>query len=339
MGQTCRHGSRYIDVNILSCFKQKTHHINGPNRANILRNGINDTLAYRLAEILTKLNLGESLDPQALADEFKVTLRTIQRDLNVRFGCLPLIKSGGRYRLQDTKLGKLTIKDLEQFASLSGVAGLFPKLSERFLRGVFDSGQNSAWIVKGHNYEDLSGKETLFSDIERAINEHRHVEFNYTNSKNEFKFYAGLEPYKLLNQKGIWYLAACAHDTLKSFSVSRIEALQVETTTFVPRPAVEAELSRSESLWHGATRQRVVLRVSGKVADYFKRRKLLPHQEIEGQLVGGDLLVATTVVHADEVLPVVRYWIPHIRILEPVEMQQHLEGGLTDYLCPPLATK
>jgi predicted DNA-binding transcriptional regulator YafY len=297
-----------------------------------LTNGINDTLAYRLAEILTKLNMGESLDPQALAAEFKVTLRTVQRDLNVRFACLPLVKSGGRYRLQDAKLGKLTIKDLEQFASLSGVAGLFPKLSERFLRGAFDSGQNSAWMVKGHNYEDLRGKEPLFADIEQAVNEHRHVDFSYTKSNGEFKSYAGIEPYKLLNQKGIWYLSACAGDTLKSFSVSRIEALQVKESTFVPRQEVVAELHRNDSIWHGAARQRVVLQVSSEVATYFKRRKLVPNQVIETELESGDILVATDVAHADEVLPIVRYWIPHVRVLEPVEFQQQLESELAAYL-------
>ena len=43
-----------------------------------------DTLVYRLAQMLVKLNQGEKLDPQELASEFGVNLRTIQRDLNVR---------------------------------------------------------------------------------------------------------------------------------------------------------------------------------------------------------------------------------------------------------------
>jgi hypothetical protein len=47
--------------------------------------GNHDTLVYRLAQILVKLNQGEKLDPVTLADEFGVNLRTIQRDLNVRF--------------------------------------------------------------------------------------------------------------------------------------------------------------------------------------------------------------------------------------------------------------
>ena len=49
-----------------------------------------DKLAYRLTQILVKLNQGEKLDPQTLAEEFNVNLRTIQRDLNSRFAYLPL---------------------------------------------------------------------------------------------------------------------------------------------------------------------------------------------------------------------------------------------------------
>ena len=53
--------------------------------------GHHEILVYRLSQILIKLNQGEKLDPQDLADEFKVTLRTVQRDLNERFTYLPLI--------------------------------------------------------------------------------------------------------------------------------------------------------------------------------------------------------------------------------------------------------
>lgn len=54
-----------------------------------------DTLVYRLAQILIKLNQGEKLDPQALAAQFNVNLRTIQRDLNERFAYLPLERTDG----------------------------------------------------------------------------------------------------------------------------------------------------------------------------------------------------------------------------------------------------
>ena len=55
-----------------------------------MANTHHDTLVYRLAQMLVKLNQGEKLEPQALAEEFGVHLRTIQRDLNERFAYLPL---------------------------------------------------------------------------------------------------------------------------------------------------------------------------------------------------------------------------------------------------------
>jgi hypothetical protein len=48
------------------------------------------TIAYRLTELLRRLNEGERLDPQALARKFEVNLRTIQRDLNERLAFLDL---------------------------------------------------------------------------------------------------------------------------------------------------------------------------------------------------------------------------------------------------------
>jgi len=86
-------------------------------------------------------------------------MRTIQRDLNVRFAYLPLQKSNGRYHLDIAFLGKLNSKDIDRFASLAGVRGLFPSLSDDFLRDIFDTRMQDTLLVKGHSYEDLSGKE------------------------------------------------------------------------------------------------------------------------------------------------------------------------------------
>ena len=114
-----------------------------------MREADHDTLVHRLAMMLIKLNQGESLDPRVLAEEFGVNLRTIQRDLNERFGYLPLEKAEGRYRLDPAFLGKLSAKDIERFAGLAGVKGLFPSLSNEFLRDIFDSRVHSAFLVKG----------------------------------------------------------------------------------------------------------------------------------------------------------------------------------------------
>ena len=82
-----------------------------------LRKTAADPIAYRLTEILRRLNEGEKIDPQTLADDFKANLRTIQRDLNERFAFLELEKKDGRYSVNRTRLGTLSLADVERFAN------------------------------------------------------------------------------------------------------------------------------------------------------------------------------------------------------------------------------
>ena len=291
-----------------------------------------DTLVYRLSEVLTKLNQGESLDPQALADEFGVNLRTIQRDLNVRFAGLPLIKENGRYKMDEAHLGKLTIRDIERFAAFTGVSGLFPEMSGQFLKEVFATNANDAWQVRGHHYEDVREHRAMFVALKQAIVEKHTIQFRYNKTNGDTSVRIAVEPYKLINQKGIWYLAAWDDGRLKSFAITRIEALLLDEETFVPRKQVDKELADSDGIWLGEVRHRVLIQVSSQVATFFQRRNLVPNQVIEKETAGGGILVASTVVHIDEILPIIRYWIPHVRVLEPPHYQQILELGLADYL-------
>ena len=290
-----------------------------------------DTLVRRLAMMLVKLNQGECLDPLKLAEEFGVTLRTIQRDINQRFGYLPLEKSDGKYRMTPAFLGRLTLKDVERFASLAGIGGLFPSLSTEYLREIFDSRIESALIVKGHHYEDLAGKESVFRGLEQAIIARQTISFSYRKDDGG-KNYSGIEPYKLLNQKGIWYLAGKDSGKLKTFSFAKIERLMVLDETFVIDPTVDKTLIDEEGIWLGEAKIELVLKISKDVADYFKRRKLIANQVIEKELSDGGLIVSCKVGHPNQVIPIVRYWIPHLRVISPEGLQAELELQLTEYV-------
>lgn len=290
-----------------------------------------DTLVYRLAQMLVKLNQGEKLDPRSLADEFGVNLRTIQRDLNVRFAYLPLQKTNGLYHLDPTFLGKLTTRDVERFASLAGVRGLFPSLSDDFLRDIFDARMQSALLVKGHNYEDLAGKETLFRQLEQAIVARHHVAIEYRKD-DTYKNYVSLAPFKLMNHKGIWYLAARDGEKLKTFAFTRINGLRVLDSNFAPDVNIDKVLVEEEGIWFGEEMKEIVLKIAKEIAGYFKRRRLIANQVIEKELEDGGLIVSAKVGHPNQVLPIVRYWIPHIRIISPEGLQTEMERDLTRYL-------
>jgi predicted DNA-binding transcriptional regulator YafY len=290
-----------------------------------------DTLVRRLAMMLIKLNQGESLSPQELAEEFGVNLRTVQRDLNERFAYLPLQKVEGRYRIDPTFLGKLSTRDIERFASLAGVRGMFPSFSDDFLRDIFDSRIQAALLVKGHHYENLAGKEASFKSLERAIVAHRPVSFRYKADKGE-KSYVDVEPHKLMNHKGVWYLAGKDAGKLKTFAFTKIDALMISDSVFQPDPAVEATLLEQEGIWFSDHSVEVVLQVARGVAGYFTRRNLLANQTLVKTLQDGGLIISTKAGHANQVMPIVRYWLPHLRIISPHEMQRQLEAELSAYV-------
>lgn len=297
----------------------------------MMSDSTHDTLVYRLAQMLVKLNQGEKLDPRSLADEFGVNMRTIQRDLNERFAYLPLVKTEGRYHLDPTFLGKLSTKDIERFAGLAGVRGLFPSLSDDFLRDIFDSRVQAALLVKGHHYENLSGKETLFRDLEKAIIARYHVSFSYAKQEGP-KAFASVSPYKLINNKGIWYLAAQDEEKLKAFSLTKISRLETLRSQFTCDHKIDNQLAEEDGIWLSDAKQEIVLQVRPEVAGYFKRRRLIANQVIEKELEDGGLIISAKVGHLDQVLPIVRYWIPNLRIISPEGLQLEMEKGLSKYL-------
>jgi hypothetical protein len=75
-----------------------------------------------------------------------------------------------------------------------------------------------------------------------------------------------------------------------------------------------------------------VITGDAQAAPDFKRRRLIANQVIVKGLDDGGLIVSARVGHANQLLPIVRYWIPHLRIVSPVEMQAELDEGVRRYL-------
>lgn len=293
---------------------------------------IHDTLVYRLSRILFKLNQGEALDPRALAREFAVNLRTIQRDLNVRLAELQLQKIGSCYVIDPAFLGKFKLPDIQRFASRAGVQGLFPDLVDQFSSNLEGRQYASTLEVRGHNYEDLRGMQAQFKELQTAIVEQRCIRFSYRKSDASDKNVEDAHPYKLLNQKGIWYLIALVQAKLKTYAFTRMSGLWLGDTHFVLEPAVQEKIATNDSMWTSDQKTQLQIIVAAEVAFYFERRKLIPNQVIEQTRPDGSLLVGASISHPNQILPIVRYWIPHVRIVQPVQWQSALEDSLQSYL-------
>jgi predicted DNA-binding transcriptional regulator YafY len=105
-----------------------------------------------------------------------------------------------------------------------------------------------------------------------------------------------------------------------------------EDSQFEPDPDVVRTLEQEDSIWLNLKKTEVVLKIGAEAADYFRRRKLIDGQKIEKELADGGLLVSCLIAHPNQILPTVRYWLPHVRVISPEGLQGELEQQLKGYL-------
>ena len=274
---------------------------------------------------LVQIIRGRRLSTAALlARRLEVSERTIYRDLN-RLGDVVEPGADGVYQLASQFRSSLSPADLKTFARISGVEKLFPANDRRFWLDLLKPGPTSFLIRDGHfaaERPDCSD----FRNLGRAIEQKRRCQLSYTGKKR------CIEPYRLVHNKGIWYLAATENSRLKSLALLRISALRVLDEAFVPDAAIQAQIENDDDIWFGAERLEATVQVAACNAYYFLRRSVLPQQQLIEHQADGSLLLRCQVNHPNQLLPIIRYWIPHVRILEPAWLRQRLRDELTDYL-------
>jgi len=284
-----------------------------------------DTIAIRLYQILNIFNSGNSFTVDELVEEFGVSKRTIQRDLNERFSFLPIQKIDGRYSLESYFLGKLNFKDMKHFAALSGVKELYPELDDDFIRDILNEKVGKAFLVNGHKHENIRHKTDEFDALSLAVLQHKEVHFSYLDKQRVVK------PYKLVNTDGVWYLLADEDGTLKTYSLSKLQKLDITEDIFKPSTSFLDTIKSNNSKWFSDESIEVVLEIDVNIAEYFLRRELLPNQKTI-EKTDKALIVSTKVAYEDEILRIVRYWMPHIKILSPTQLSDRLKAELSTFL-------
>lgn len=286
-------------------------------------------LAYRLSEILVLLNQGKRLDTHQLAEEFNVSVRTIQRDIRDRFAYLDWEEFGPRYyKLNTQKLGFLDKEEIERFARFASVADLFPKVDQTF----YQEKLTESIKVKGFQYEDIRHLENEFRLLKQAIEKYQLVSFLYRkNNHTDGKFYK-IAPYSLINKNGIWYVIGTDQDKQKTFCFTQMTLLTALNETFEPNQQLQEEIKNNDSISVGNQLSEVLVKVSGFAAPYFLRRNLLPNQKLVHKAENGELILASENVNELDIIPLVQYWIPHLTVISPDGLQEKMVEKLKQYI-------
>ena len=123
------------------------------------------------------------------------------------------------------------------------------------------------------------------------------------------------------------------NEQLKSFTFSKINQFGStnESNVFSPKKQFLDIIFQNDTNWFSQTLIEVILEVDNVAKEYFFRKDILPNKQILEQK-DNSFTISTKVSYDDEILKVVKYWIPYIKIISPLYLQEKFNKILEDYL-------
>jgi len=294
-----------------------------------------DKILTRLTVILSKLNDGEALSVKELAKEFGTSERTIQRDFNERLVSFPIYQENKKWKMQDGFRVEKT-KSLEDEIVLDiiekiteSIGGKFSTKAHKLLSKIKNEDFNP--IYTKLNIEDISDRFEDIQILETAIKEKKEVTCSYNDEKHDV-YKTTIQPLKIVNFEGFWYLVALRDDVLKKYYLKNISNPKLTNTTFEKESELDMLLENSISVWFqkGIEPFEVKLFAKKSCAKYFKRRPL-PTQKIDSLNNDGSMEFSIQITHEMEILPIIKYWIPNLFVFEPKWIKEMLEEDLERY--------
>ncbi len=297
-----------------------------------------DRTVTRLITMLSKFSQNEIVISKELAKEFNVGIRTIQKDLRDRLiPNFPIyMHKRGEYRLMEgafiTKSYLTNDEMIILSLSLSKFKDIsdFDKTTDNLLKKLLKPNLNNPYYMKNDDVEDLDIDSKIVQTLEDAIKYQNIIEVN---TKISSKI---VEAYKMANYGGLWYLFArdTKDNKIKTFMISKIKSVNLTSKKHsFPKHSIDQILHKSHSPYYqDGNSYDVKVKVYKEIAHFFEQKDFLQSQEIEQILEDGSLIINFEISHDDAIDNIIKSWLPHIEILEPIRFRDKLKNELKEYL-------
>lgn len=202
-----------------------------------------EKLFNRLTKILERLYNGEELTVTELANDFDTSKRTIQRDFLERLEPnFPLekvktkwkMKKGHRLGRTEKQSDEIVLDIMESVTSMLGM-NIFNK--SKSLISKLKNDEESVFYTK-LLFEDFSKRFKDFETLESSIKNSNRISFFHDNKKKI------IEPYKILNLDGYWYLSGFNIKTnrLTTIKISKMTLIKELDETFTKNKEYDEKL-------------------------------------------------------------------------------------------------
>jgi len=282
-----------------------------------------------ILNIIKKLLKGEKICIEEYSKVYEIHIRSVQRymkDIVEVFGD-NLIKIDTCYKLlKPSDVLDFSKKEVEILADLALIANLdidfsvLKKLQKKY---------SEIYTIKTNPFEIL--KVDFFHSLKEVIKYRQYIDIEYFSDKKYF--FEKVKPLKIVFAENNWYLAVLSDDEINNgFKLLRINFIQninIYKDTFKRDIKVLNFIEKFNSVFQEYKTQpfEVKIKVDKKVERFFDKK----HHNTQQNYKNGDLYLIFNITNKMEILPLVRKWIPHLKIVSPKWLKEEFENELRSY--------
>jgi len=294
-----------------------------------------DTKLFRRTQIIAKLYNGAKLTHKELAEEFNISTKTIQRDFTALVTMYPIYKDGHSWKLEDgykfeeqlSVQDDLTLKLLLQTSK--SFDDSFQNSSKKLLSRISEN--ISSPIYTKIDLENISNKLHEVHLIEQAINNSLEISFTYLKDENYFE--VNMQPYKIVNFDSFWYLVGKRKGNLRRYYFQNIFEVEVQESKFKKSKKIETLINNAINIWFDENNSfEVKLLIHSSIKEYFMRKPINNTQRYIELDEDDNMIITLQATHENEIYPIVKYWLPNIKILEPQEMNDKVKRDIEEFI-------
>lgn len=254
--------------------------------------------------------------------------RTIQRDLNgvlVKYGA---VRNGRLWSIDESKIdpkdeNQIILAVLDKMAK--NVGAEFYSKAHGLLKGISEGLNHPIFVSL--SAEKLGKKDIeLIENLESVIASRNEIELLYFSKTHR------LSPIKIALFDGFWYLLAMAGEKLKKFHLKSIKEIKILPSKFKIDESLENRIKSANSAWFDHEKSFIVRLWIDKVVKKYFERKPLPNQQIMCENEDGSIEIEVQVTHTMEIKPLVFYYLPHIKVIEPSSLADDILAEMERYI-------
>ena len=316
----------------------------------------------RILFVLEKISSNEKVCVKELASFLDVTPKTIQNDfkdvLKPYFGD-KLNKVGDCYFLLKREYfhdlfqhNHKTSKQFLKFLSIvdSNLYNQFKKEHTDLIKSLkLDSSQ--IYQIENSPYEHLKSTSLeLLEELELAIRNRIYMTITHHKPNDQKYTFKECQVLKILYLEDNWYIAV---NTLQDYHtkntnscfrlmrigfIIKVKEYQIEAKTF-HSDNIE-KLKAESSLHHLQTpfskihdeAYSVIVKVSAYASIYFKTKQYLKSQRVIKCFDDGSTYLEFTITDDMEIIPLIKQWLPHLRVVEPLRIRETIETDILEFM-------